>query len=210
MNIILKQPITGMVDKSSNLELKLSDVYVGNKKILTLTANINIVPMRDIEHKHLIDDISLMLKKDEELLLYEKLEVSLVEGYNKSFDVDIELNNSQTEVHQFSLYINYSKKGLIDYSIVKDMITIPPIKSSKVFIRLDYYKRGTLHNFSYYTNSTNKVYLKTNNHNWKEISEGFTIDNKDLEGKVNYFQLYTTDNENTKSYSNVQRIVKSD
>lgn len=210
MNIILKQPITGMVDKSSNLELKLSDVYVGNKKILTLTANINIVPMRDIEHKHLIDDISLMLKKDEELLLYEKLEVSLVEGYNKSFDIDIELNNSQTEVHQFSLYINHSKKGLIDYSIVKDMITIPPIKSSKVFIRLDYYKRGTLHNFSYYTNSTNKVYLKTNNHNWKEISEGFTIDNKDLEGKVNYFQLYTTDNENTKSYSNVQRIVKSD
>lgn len=210
MNVILKQPITGMVDKSSNLELKLSDVYVGNKKILTLTANINIVPMRDIEHKHLIDDISLMLKKDEELLLYEKLEVSLVEGYSKSFDIDIELNNSQTEVHQFSLCINRSKKGLIDYSIVKDMITIPPIKSSKVFIRLDYYKRGTLHNFSYYTNSTNKVYLKTNNHSWKEISDGFTIDNKDLEGKVNYFQLYTTDNENTKSYSNVQRIVKSD
>ena len=210
MNVILKQPITGMVDKSSNLELKLSDVYVGNKKILTLTANINIVPMRDIEHEHLIDDISLMLKKDEELLLYEKLEVSLVEGYSKSFDIDIELNNSQTEVHQFSLYINNSKKGLIDYSIVKDMITIPPIKSSKVFIKLDYYKRGTLHNFSYYTNSTNKVYLKTNNHSWKEISDGFTIDNKDLEGKVNYFQLYTTDNENTKSYSNVQRIVKSD
>lgn len=210
MNVILKQPITGMVDKSSNLELKLSDVYVGNKKILTLTANINIVPMRDIEHKHLIDDISLMLKKDEELLLYEKLEVSLVEGCSESFDIDIELNNSQTEVHQFSLYINRSKKGLIDYSIVKDMITIPPIKSSKVFIKLDYYKRGTLHNFSYYTNSTNKVYLKTNNHNWKEISEGFIIDNKDLEGKVNYFQLYTTDNENTKSYSNVQRIVKSD
>lgn len=210
MNVILKQPITGMVDKSSNTTLKLSDMFIGNDKILSVQLDLNIIPLRDIEHQFLRESFTLRVKKDDEVIIDERIEVDLAQGCSKSFDKDIELHNLQTEVHKFEVIITNISKDLIKYTSTSDMVTIPPIKSSKVFIRLDYYKRGTLHNFSYYTNSTNKVYLKTNNHSWKEISDGFTIDNKDLEGKVNYFQLYTTDNENTKSYSNVQRIVKSD
>ena len=52
--------------------------------------------------------------------------------------------------------------------------------------------------------------MKMNNNNWKKITEGFIIENKDLESKINYLQLYTTDDENNKIYSNVLRIVKSE
>ena len=48
-----------------------------------------------------------------------------------------------------------------------------------------------------------------NNNNWKEIKEGFMIEDADLEGKINYFQLYTTDEENIRIYSNIVRVIKS-
>ena len=50
--------------------------------------------------------------------------------------------------------------------------------------------------------------MKMNNHGWREIFKEFTLLNAELEGKVNYMQLYTTDEENNKIYSNTVRLTK--
>lgn len=210
MNITLKEPVLGMVDKKSNIELRLSDVYIGNERNLVIFASINLIPLDDIESKHIYESFTLLVTMDDKIVIRENIEANLVDGCNKIFtSKEIPINNFQPEVHKFEMVLTDIKNNRIEYTKIKDMIPFT-FMNSKIYIRFDYYKRGNNHNFSYYTNSNKDVYMKMNNNNWKKITEGFIIENKDLESKINYLQLYTTDDENNKIYSNVLRIVKSE
>ena len=209
MNTILTKNIEGMVDKSSNIELKFQEVYTNNKKSLYITATVNIIPHKDVNATNNIERFNFSVIEDDNVIIHEKLEVNLSQNFSKSFEKEIQLNSTQYEVHLFSASISNIANNKINYTEIRDMITLSPSKESKTYIKLNYYKKGYTHNFNYKTNKRDsRVFLKYNNNNWKEIFETFVIYDKDLEGRINYFQVYTLDDENRKIYSGVVRVIK--
>ena len=205
-------PINGLVNSNQSfLQTDIDTVYIGKKRYLNILASIELKPDIGKASTSTLETFELKISLDDNILKRENVEVDLLEGKNYQLETDIELHNTQFETRFLKVEMCNFKNNIIEYTAIKEMINIEPIKESKTFVRLDYYQdRDLVHNFSYYTNkSTNRVFMKMNNHNWREITEGFKINNDDLEGKINYIQLYTTDEENHKIYSNVVRVTKT-
>lgn len=205
-------PINGLVNSNQSfLQTDIDTVYIGKKRYLNILASIELKPDIGKASTSTLETFELKISLDDNILKRENVEVDLLEGKNYQLETDIELHNTQFETRFLKVEMCNFKNNIIEYTAIKEMINIEPIKESKTFVRLDYYQdRDLVHNFSYYTNkSTNRVFMKMNNHNWREITEGFKINNDDLEGKINYIQLYTTDEENHKIYSNVVRVIKT-
>ena len=205
-------PINGLVNSNQSfLQTDIDTVYIGKKRYLNILASIELKPDIGKASTSTLETFELKISLDDNILKRENVEVDLLEGKNYQLETDVELHNTQFETRFLKVEMCNFKNNIIEYTAIKEMINIEPIKESKTFVRLDYYQdRDLVHNFSYYTNkSTNRVFMKMNNHNWREITEGFKINNDDLEGKINYIQLYTTDEENHKIYSNVVRVTKT-
>lgn len=205
-------PINGLVNANQSfLQADIDTVYIGKKRYLNILASIELKPDIGKASTSTLETFELKISLDDNILKRENVEVDLLEGKNYQLETDVELHNTQFETRFLKVEMCNFKNNIIEYTAIKEMINIEPIKESKTFVRLDYYQdRDLVHNFSYYTNkSTNRVFMKMNNHNWREITEGFKINNDDLEGKINYIQLYTTDEENHKIYSNVVRLTKT-
>ena len=205
-------PINGLVNSNQSfLQTDIDTVYIGKKRYLNILASIELKPDIGKASTSTLETFELKISLDDNILKRENVEVDLLEGKNYQLETDVELHNTQFETRFLKVEMCNFKNNIIEYTAIKEMINIEPIKESKTFVRLDYYQdRDLVHNFSYYTNkSTNRVFMKMNNHNWREITEGFKINNDDLEGKINYIQLYTTDEENHKIYSNVVRVIKT-
>lgn len=211
MKHTMKSEILGLVDaKNSYISMIIEDMFVGNKRYLSVSSSVKITPNKDLVTDHALESFSIKLSIDNQIIFKDSIEVNLAEGIDRTFENDIEMNNSQLENRIFKLELDDIKTNKIDYTSINEMISIEPVNNTKAFIRLDYYKRGATHSFNYSTHSADsRVYMKMNNNSWKEIHEGFTLKDDELEGAVNYIQLYTTDDENNKIYSNTVRFVKS-
>lgn len=212
MRKIMAVPILGLVDKTSYLEMIIDDLYVGSKKYINVKCTACIRKSRYLAAKHLIESFVLKLRIDDEIIEKKNIELDLAEGRTIDFDIDIEVTNIQPEVKMFKLELDDIKNNKIDYTDITEMVIIEPVKvDSKAFVKLIYMPTGHRHDFSYIVYSPDaRVYYKLNNNNWKEIKENdkLSFNNNELEGDINYLQLYTTDEENRKIYSNVVRFVK--
>lgn len=202
--------ILGLLDtKNSILELEIDTVYIGNKRFLNFNVEANIIPNRHKEPISLIEKFALRMYIDETLLEQKEYEVDLLDGGSFNLDTDLELTNTQYETRLIKLELVDLSGNNINYTAIRESINIEPIKESKTYIILNHSIDNDNHNFSFRTNSpVNRIFMKINNNSWKEVFKDFSIKNDDLEGKVNYIQLYTTDKENTKIYSNMIKFNK--
>ena len=208
----LQVPINGLVNTNQSfLRADIDTVYIGKKRYLNILASVELKPDIGKASTSTLETFELRISLDDNLIKRETVEIDLLEGKDYQIETDVELHNVQYETRLLSVEMCNFRNNIIEYTAIKEMINIEPIKESKTFIRVDYYQDKDLtHNFSYYTNkSTNRIFMKMNNNNWKEIFNGFSLKNEELEGKVNYLQLYTTDEENNKIYSNVIRFTKT-
>lgn len=212
MKQTLMTEIRGSVDsKLSKLILVVEDMFIGSKRVLLLTYSVDLYPAIDVHSDNILERFSLKLYLDDKLLSKKFLEVNLSEKVEKSFEIDVDMNNNQIENRMFRLELDDIKNGRIDPAIINEMIVVTPKIQSKKFLKLNYHVERMTHYFEFSKESPDeRVYMKMNNNNWTEVKESFTLDNSELEGKVNYIQLYTTDEENNKIYSNVVRFIKID
>ena len=212
MKQTLMTEIRGSVDsKLSKLILVVEDMFIGSKRVLLLTYSVDLYPAIDVHSDNILERFSLKLYLDDKLLSKKFLEVNLSEKVEKSFEIDVDMNNNQIENRMFRLELDDIKNGRIDPAIINEMIVVTPKIQSKKFLKLNYHVERMTHYFEFSKESPDeRVYMKMNNNNWTEVNESFTLDNSELEGKVNYIQLYTTDEENNKIYSNVVRFIKID
>ncbi|MBQ3422833.1 MAG: hypothetical protein IJH34_14510, partial [Romboutsia sp.] len=158
MRKTLKSEILGLVDiKNSYVELKLSDLFIGNKKYMNISAKVKISPNKELEAAHSLEIFTVKLYLDDEVIFRENVQVDLAEETEKIFEKDIEMINSQSEDRMFKLEIDDIKNGKIDYTSVSELVSVEPVKDSKVYIKFDYYKRGLTHNFSFYSNTKSKI-----------------------------------------------------
>lgn len=210
MKQILRAEVLGMTDeKSSEIRLEIDDMFIGNKRVLNVQYSIDLAPRVDIHNSVILERFVLKLSLDNKVLDKQYLEVNLADGVSKTFEKDIDMNNVQFENRMFKLELDEIQNGRLDYTSINEMISISPVKSSKKFIKLEYSKQGNEHKFSYKKDDPDgRVYMKLNNHNWREVFGDFSFVNDKLEGKINYVQLYTTDDENNKIYSNTVRFIK--
>ncbi len=208
----LQVPINGLVNTNQSfLRADIDTVYIGKKRYLNILASVELKPDIGKASTSTLETFELRISLDDNLIKRETIEIDLLEGKDYQIETDVELHNVQYETRLLNVEMCNFRNNIIEYTAIKEMINIEPIKESKTFIRVDYYQdKDLVHNFSYYTNkSTNRIFMKMNNNNWKEIFSGFSLKNEELEGKVNYLQLYTTDEENNKIYSNVIRFIKT-
>lgn len=210
MKQTLRAEVLGMTnEKSSEIRLEIDDMFIGNKRVLNVQYSIDLVPRVDIHNSVILERFVLKLSLDNKVLDKQYLEVNLADGVSKTFEKDIDMNNVQFENRMFKLELDEIQNGRLDYASINEMISISPVKSSKKFIKLEYSKQGNEHKFSYKKDDPDgRVYMKLNNHNWREAFGDFSFINDELEGKINYVQLYTTDDENNKIYSNTVRFIK--
>lgn len=210
MKQTLRAEVLGMTEeKSSEIRLEIEDMFIGNKRVLNVQYSVDLAPRLDMHNSVILERFALRLSLDNKVLDKQYLEVNLADGISKTFEKDIDMNNTQFENRMFKLELDEIQNGRLDYASINEMISISPVKSSKKFIKLEYFKRGNEHKFSYEKdNPDGRVYMKLNNHNWREVFGDFSFVNDELEGKINYAQLYTTDDENNKIYSNTVRFIK--
>ena len=193
----------------SYVELNSKILYLNRDRVLALHVVVNFSTSENvIENQHPELYRVKLTHNSQDVVLNETLEVNTTLGGKYEYSVDVPMNNLQKEAHLFKLELlgdNQSK-----YTYIEDLETIEPLKQSKIKIELIHDRTGKVHKLTYSTNSTMPVYLKQNNDNWKKLEDSFTIREDGLQGKINYFQAYTLDDENQRVYSNVIRIVKDD
>lgn len=190
----------------SYIELSSKMLYLNKDRILSIKVVLNFLSSIPQTENYAPRQFSLKLSQDNDIVLLDKkLEIDILAGTKLEYYIDIPVNNYQTETHLFKLELignNYLK--------IEELETIEPKEFSETYLRLIHNKAGIIHTLSVETNSKNDVYFKYNNANWKKFTSDFVIKNNDLEGKLNYFQLYTLDDKNARIYSNVVRITKND
>lgn len=190
----------------SYIELSSKMLYLNKDRILSIKIVLNFLSSISQAENYAPRQFSLKLSQDNDIVLLDKkLEIDILAGTKLEYYIDIPVNNYQTETHLFKLELignNYLK--------IEELETIEPKEFSETYLRLIHNKAGIIHTLSVETNSKNDVYFKYNNANWKKFTSDFVIKNNDLEGKLNYFQLYTLDDKNARIYSNVVRITKND
>ena len=190
----------------SYIELNSKMLYLNKDRILSIKVILNFLSSISQTENYAPRQFSLKLSQDNDIVLLDKkLEIDILAGTKLEYYIDIPVNNYQTETHLFKLELIGN-----NYLRIEELETIEPKEFSETYLRLIHNKAGIIHTLSVETNSKNDVYFKYNNANWKKFTSDFVIKNNDLEGKLNYFQLYTLDDKNARIYSNVVRITKND
>lgn len=202
-------PVTGLVDEKSNIKLEISEMFVGNKKVTRLEASINLHPRMDLHSTFELEIFDLVLKVNDKIMNRHTISADLSKDSLMSISYELENLNSQVETHIIKLELTNIKNKLIKADPIIEMFSLTPIKETEYHLDFNYYKSGKTYYFSYRKNPLDaRVFLKVNDNNWKEIYDNFSMHENELEGKINYLQLYTLDKENQRVYSNVIRIVK--
>lgn len=190
----------------SYIELNSKMLYLNKDRILSIKVALNFLSSISQTENYAPRQFSLKLSQDNDIVLLDKkLEIDILAGTKLEYYIDIPINNYQTETHLFKLELIGN-----NYLRIEELETIEPKEFSETYLRLIHNKTGIIHTLSAETNSTNDIYFKYNNASWKKFISDFVIKNNDLEGKLNYFQLYTLDDKNARIYSNVVRITKND
>jgi hypothetical protein len=188
-------PLSGRISTKSIVEENSMICYVGNKRELNINYNINIFSDINLCDNNLISILNIKILEDGVTIYNSNKEISLNSSVYIPVEININLSNNQTEEHLFTLQLSDST-GNITYTELKHSISIEPENSGKQSLILSYKQLGTVFHISFYAaKPVDKVYCKINNNNWKEITSGFDINNSELEGKINYIQIYAKENE---------------